>query len=390
MGLVKNWSAIVAIAGSVAITTSAVPAFALTLEYERSIGRPATFQNGDFPGVPGTLAVPQGIGVQDSTGHIFISNGRGIDRVDVFDSQGNYLRAIGSTGQGPGQFDEPADLRFNPINGNLYVGDVFNSRINVFEPNGNFIKSFGGFNGPIEGRLFFGPGGMDFDAAGNLYVTDFSGDFVRVYNPDGEQIRTIGSPGNALGQFSGPGGLIISENTGRIYVNDQYNGRVQVLDSQANPLFAFGTTGNAPGQFKEPIGIDVDEFENIYVADSQNSRVQVFDKDGKLLTVFGEPTRNSAGEIVPPPVPPALGGTTPYGTPIDLTPGKFNWTAGLHYDKDKIYVGDFFQGRVQVLQVDREVDRASVPEPSSILGLMLLGIGITAGKLKNKHQQLAK
>ena len=116
MGSVKNWSAIVAIAGSVAVTTSAVPAFALTLEYERSIGRPATFQNGDFPGVPGTLAVPQGIGVQDSTGHIFISNGRGIDRVDVFDSQGNYLRAIGSTGTGPGQFDEPADVRFNSLN----------------------------------------------------------------------------------------------------------------------------------------------------------------------------------------------------------------------------------------------------------------------------------
>jgi hypothetical protein len=49
-------------------------------------------------------------------------------------------------------------------------------------------------------------------------------------------------------------------------------------------------------------------------------------------------------------------------------------------------VGDFFQGRVQVLKVDR----ASVPEPASVFGLMLLGIGVTAGKLKKKHQQLVK
>jgi DNA-binding beta-propeller fold protein YncE len=373
--------------GAGLMTLAAVSeANALTLKYESSIGRPATFVNGDFPGVPGTLAVPQGIGVQDSTGNLFVSNGRGIDRVDVFDSQGNFLRGIGETGDGPGQFDEPADLRFNPITGDLYVGDVFNSRINVFDAQGNYKRSFGSFNGPVEGRLFFGPGGMDFDQAGNLYVSDFSGDFVRVYNPEGTQIRTIGSAGSGPGQLSGPGGLIISDNTGRIYINDQYNGRVQVLNPDGSFLFAFGSTGSAPGQFREPIGIDIDEYENIYVADSQNSRVQVFDKDGNFLTAFGEPARNAAGEVVPPPLAPALGGTTPYGTPIDLTPGVFNWTAGLHYDDGKVYVGDFFQGRVQVLSVE---DRAKVPEPSSILGMGLFGLGAAAVKLRKNRQQKA-
>lgn len=383
MGFVKHLAIAVASTGFLTLATSA-QASALSLIYERDIGRPATFVDGDFPGVPGTLAVPQGIGVQDSTKNIFVSNGRGIDRVDVFDSQGNFLRAIGSTGSGPGQFDEPADLRFNPITGDLHVGDVFNSRINVFDAQGNFKTSYGSFSGPVEGRLFFGPGGMDFDAAGNLYATDFSADIIKVYNSEGVQIRTIGSPGSGDGQFSGPGGLIISENTGRIYVNDQYNGRVQVLDPDGNFLFAFGSTGSALGQFREPIGIDVDEYENLYVADSQNSRVQVFDKDGNFLTSFGEPTRNAAGEIVPPPTPPALGGTTPYGSPIDLTPGRFNWSAGLHYDDGKVYVGDFFQGRVQVLAVE---GRTQVPEPTSILGLGLLGLGFTATKLRKNRQR---
>lgn len=380
MSLIKKLSITLAGAGLMTLATVG-EAQALSLKYESSIGRPATFVNGDFPGTPGTLAVPQGIGVQDSTNEIYISNGRGIDRVDIFDSEGNYLRSIGSTGSGPGQFDEPADLRFNPNTGDLYVADVFNSRINVFDAQGNFKTSFGSFSGPVEGRLFFGPGGMDFDKDGNLYVTDFSADVIKVYNPQGEQIRTIGSAGSGPGQFSGPGGLIISEKTGRIYVNDQYNGRVQVLDANGNFLFAFGSTGSQPGQFREPIGIDVDEYENIYVADSQNSRVQVFDKNGKFLASYGQPARNAEGEVVS---PPAQGGGTPYGTPIDLSPGTFNWTAGLHYDDGKVYVGDFFQGRVQVLSVE---GAASVPEPVSILGLGVVAVGASVVKFRKNRQQ---
>ncbi|WP_414565017.1 MULTISPECIES: scytonemin biosynthesis PEP-CTERM protein ScyF [unclassified Anabaena] len=383
MAFVKKLSIALASAGLMTLAVVG-EAEALSLKYETSIGRPATFTDGDFPGVPGVITVPQGIGVQDSTQNIFVSNGRGIDRVDVFDQQGNYLRGIGSTGSGPGEFDEPADLRFNPITGDLHVGDVFNSRINVFDAQGNFKMSYGSFGGAVEDRLFFGPGGMDFDAAGNLHVTDFSADIIKVYNSEGQQIRTIGSPGSGPGEFSGPGGLIISENTGRIYVNDQYNGRVQVLDSNGDFLFAFGSTGSELGEFREPIGIDVDEYENIYVADSQNSRVQVFDQDGNFLTTFGEPTRNSFGEIVPPPIPPALGGTTPYGTPIDLSPGKFNWTAGLHYNNDTVYVGDFFQGRIQVLSVERA---AKVPEPASILGLGIFGLGASVVKLRKNRQK---
>jgi len=66
---------------------------------------------------------------------------------------------------------------------------------------------------------------------------------------------------------------------------------------------------------------------------------------------------------------------------LDLTPGTFNWTAGTYYDdKEKeLYVGDFFR-RVQVLDVEQ------VPEPSSVLGLAVLGVG-AAGTLIRKNRQ---
>jgi DNA-binding beta-propeller fold protein YncE len=372
MKTIAKFSLAMASAGFLELLTIST-AHGLSLSYAGQIGEPGF--------APGQLFVPQGIGVQDTTGDVFIANGRGLNpdgtfnpnlgnRVDVFDAQGNYIRAIGSGRQGAGEgFDEPADLKFDPVTGDLHVGDVFNSEIDVYNPNtGEYIRSYGSFGGPVPGRIFFGPGGMSFGNDGNLYITDFSLDLIKVYDADnGELVRTIGGPGTALGQFQGPAGITVSPNTGRIYVNDQYNYRVQVFDPQGNPLFAFGERGSEPGQLREGIGLEIDEYENIYIADSQNSRVQVFDQYGNFLTTYGTPAAAP---------PPALG-QPPFGNPLDLTPGTFNWTAGLHYDDGKLYVGDFFQGRVQVLNISGQNPVASTPEPSLLVGLAALILGVT-------------
>jgi hypothetical protein len=213
---------------------------------------------------------------------------------------------------------------------------------------------------------------VTFDKAGNVYVGDFSGDKINKYTKDGELLGSIGSSGTEAGQFQGVAGVRISPVSGNFYVSDQFNNRVQVLDPEGNPILTFGKQGTGDGEFNQPIGIEVDEYENIYVADSINSRVQVFDKNGEFLTAFGE-----AADAPPP----ALG-EPPFGDPLDLTPGTFNWTAGTSYKDGKLYVGDFFQGRIQVLKVD---DAAPVPEPSSVLGMALLGVGATAMKLRKNR-----
>lgn len=379
MGLIKNLSLIVASSGLMLVATS--EAQAVTLSYDSSIGRPANLAQGEFPGVPGTLAVPQGVAVQESTGNVFVANGRGIDRVEVFDSKGKYIKGIGGTGTGPGQFDEPAALAFDPY-GNLYAGDVFNNRINVFDNEGKYVKSIaqGQFTGLIEGRPFFGPSSIAFDKDGNGYVGDYSADRILKFDNGGNITGTIGSSGTAPGQFLGPSGITISQNSGNFYIADQNNNRIQVLDPQGKPILTFGEQGTGEGQFLQPIDIEVDKDENIYVTDSINSRVQIFDKNGKFLSQYGEP---SGGR------PPQLGEPSPYGDPLDLSPGKFNWTAGSYLDEDdkKLYVGDFFQGRVQVLNVNNS---EPVPEPSTMLGLAVLGGGAFAGKLKQRQRLAAR
>ncbi|MCW5314152.1 scytonemin biosynthesis PEP-CTERM protein ScyF [Nostoc sp. KVJ3] len=381
MGLVKNLSLAILGAGFTVLATS-VQAKSLTLSYDSSIGSPGFG--------PGQLFVPQGITV-DNSGNILVSNGRGLNpdgtfnpnvgnKVEVFSPQGNYIGAIGEGGKGPGQFDEPSALEIDPQTGNLYVGDVYNNRINVFDPQGKFINSFGQFGGLIPGRAFFGPSGVTFDKAGNVYIGDFSGDKINKYTKDGKLISTIGTSGTQPGQFQGPAGVRISPVSGNFYVSDQFNNRIQVLDPQGKPLFTFGKQGTGDGEFNQPIGLEVDEFDNIYVADSINSRIQVFDKNGKFLAKYGQPALNASGQIVPPP------GLTdpPFGTTLDLTPGRFNWTGGTSYKDGKLYVGDFFQGRVEVLNVE---GRTQVPESSSILGLALLGLGASTVTLRKRGQQ---
>lgn len=147
-------------------------------------------------------------------------------------SGGNYIKGIGGTGSGSGQFDAPAALAFEPETGNLYVGDVFNNRVNVFDSEGNYLKSIaqGQFGGLIEGRLFFGPSGITFDKDGTGYVGDFSGDRILKFNSNGDIVGSIGSSGTAPGQFQGPAALAISPNSGNFVVTDQFNNRIQVLD----------------------------------------------------------------------------------------------------------------------------------------------------------------
>jgi DNA-binding beta-propeller fold protein YncE len=386
MRLVKNLS-IALVSSGLALVATTVEVKALSLTYDSQIGKPGF---GPPIGAPGELFVPQGVTVEKSTGNVYIANGRGLNpdgtfnpalgnRVEVYDKNGNWIKAVGEGGKGPGQFDEPSALEFDPQTGNLYVGDVFNNRVNVYDPQGNFINSFGEFGGLIPGRAFFGPSGVTFDKEGFVYIGDFSGDKINKYTKDGQLVGSIGTSGTAPGQFQGPAGVRISPVSGNFFVSDQFNNRIQVLDPEGKPLLTFGKQGTGNGEFNQPIGIEVDEEENIYVADSINSRVQIFDKNGNFLSAYGEPALDASGNPV---APPKLG-EPPFGTTLDLTPGRFNWTAGTGFNDGKLYVGDFFQGRFQVLNAVKH-DATKVPEPASLLGLGMFGIAAVAGLRKKQ------
>jgi DNA-binding beta-propeller fold protein YncE len=64
------------------------------------------------------------------------------NRVQKFDSQGNYLSQFGSLGTGDGQFENPTGIDID-ANGNVYVADLSNNRVEKFDANGNYLGQFG-------------------------------------------------------------------------------------------------------------------------------------------------------------------------------------------------------------------------------------------------------
>jgi len=94
----------------------------------------------------------------------------GNDRIQVFDSEGNYLRTIGSSGSGEGQFDIPQAPVFGP-DGNMYVAEDVNDRIQVFDREGNYLRMIGS-SGSGEGQFDI-PQAPVFGPDGNMYVADW-------------------------------------------------------------------------------------------------------------------------------------------------------------------------------------------------------------------------
>lgn len=76
----------------------------------------------------------------DAKGRIFIVD-YGRNRIQVFDKSRKFIRTIGETGLGPGNFRCPKKVVFTS-NNNIVALDSHNYRIQVFNPEGRYLDSF--------------------------------------------------------------------------------------------------------------------------------------------------------------------------------------------------------------------------------------------------------
>jgi DNA-binding beta-propeller fold protein YncE len=203
----------------------------------------------------------------DSQGNLYVTD-MGNVRIQKFDKNGRFLAKWGSQGTGDGQFTRPLDLAVD-TQGNVYVIDDRSDpkgRIQKFDSSCKFLARFG------EG-LFADPGLITVDGLGNIYVPDFALGTILKLNNQGELLATWGSSGTGEGQFRGPSGIEV-DGQGNIYVVDSGNGRIQKLDRDGNFLLQWGSKGSGDGQFREPYGIRVASDSSIYVSDYLNNRIQ--------------------------------------------------------------------------------------------------------------------
>jgi uncharacterized protein (TIGR03663 family) len=91
------------------------------------------------------------------------------------------------------------------------------------------------------------------------------------------------------GELNSARGMTVDRN-GNIYIADSLNHRIVVLSSQGEQRQAIGSVGNGEGQLNEPSGVSVDADGNVYVADTWNSRIVKFGPDGRFIKSWGTST----------------------------------------------------------------------------------------------------
>ena len=198
-----------------------------------------------------------------------------------------YLGALGTVGTGEGQFFKARGVAVGP-DGNVYVADGGNYRVQVVDASGNFVRTWGS-NGTAAVQ-FVGLFDVAVDGSGSVYTTDsnFGGvggtGEVKKFTSTGAHVWTVGpQTGGWHGIFG-----IAADTANNVYVAD-WNSRVVKIDpADGHTVTAWGVAGLGAGQFAGLHGIALDSTGDVYTLEhgSGISRVQKFDRDGNLQADF--------------------------------------------------------------------------------------------------------
>lgn len=255
---------------------------------------------------------PWGIAV-DENGDVFVADS-GNDRIQKFSSTGQFLAEWGTTGTDDGQFSEPAGIAAAAGNV-IYIADSSNHRIQKFTNVGGHLLTWGTL-GTNDGE-FQRPQGLAVNRSdGRLYVSENLNPRMQKFL-DSTHLATLQL--DAGGPYYGRG--LATDDQDLVYVSAYGKDQIIRLASPSIEGRAYGTSGSENGQLKSPNDVAVDADGNVFVADRGNNRIQVFDEHGSFLTGWGT---------------------------VGSAPGQFRDPIGIDVDVDgNVYVTDLSNHRVQ-------------------------------------------
>ena len=121
-----------------------------------------------------------------------------------------FSYTFGQYGEEPGYFSNPHDLTLNSNEDQLFITDANNDRIQVFTPNGQFLRIFGNFT-DIPFKLQ-SPVGIYYTPDNHLLISSHGTHYVLVFEEDGRFVSAIKGTYQGKERFSGPRGVIMMNN----------------------------------------------------------------------------------------------------------------------------------------------------------------------------------
>jgi len=217
------------------------------------------------------MGLPVGVAT-DAEDRLFVSDAQ-LHAITCFDPAGKLIARFGAASLG-----RPGGIAIDRQRNRLYAADAKENRIAVFDINTfEFLSSFGT---PSKSRkpekgTFSGPTNVALDRNGNLYVADTLNCRVQVLSPEGKALREFGTPGNRPGNFLRPKGIAV-DSEGHVYVADAEFNNFQIFSPEGQSLLAVGMLGTAPGEFGLIAGLHIDSENRIYTSEMYTGRIQVF------------------------------------------------------------------------------------------------------------------
>lgn len=237
------------------------------------IARSRFFRIGDDE--EGKLVMPMGLDI-DAGGTLYVMDA-GARMIQVYDSEGKFLRSLA----GPKWFARPAGLAVDRAGSRVYVVDTGgvtseDHRVRVFDARSGAHLQDIGKRGSGEGELNL-PRDVAVGAGGQLYVVDGANFRVQVFGPDGKFVRAIGSVGRRSGQFSRPK-EVATDSEGNVYVVDTAFGNFQIFTHDGQMLLSVGSRSERDGmaRYMLPSGIATDSDGRVYVVDQYFRKVDIY------------------------------------------------------------------------------------------------------------------
>jgi DNA-binding beta-propeller fold protein YncE len=213
-----------------------------------------------------------GIAIDDND-RLFVADGEA-HHVLVFDAQ---RKPVDEVHEG---MQDPVGLAIDTENRFLYVVDQGLDQVLVYDADSfKLLRKIGttGHNHELTTEGNFGaPFAAAVDKEGNLYVTDMLNNRIEVFDAEGNFVRTWGKIGDAPGEFGRPKGIAV-DSDGHVWVADQALDRITIFGNKGEVLLAFGTHGKIASQFKSLVGITIDKANRVFTVELYpTGKVQMF------------------------------------------------------------------------------------------------------------------
>jgi len=209
----------------------------------------------------------------DDDDRLFVSDGK-MHRVLIFNTKHEVENQITEGLQ------DPVGLAIDTTNRFLYVVDTQQDQVVVYDADTlKLLRRIGtgGKNHFLTSPGDFGaPQGAAVDGDGNLYVTDTMNNRVEIFDADGNFISEFGKHGDGPGYFARPKGIAV-DSDGHIWVADEMQDRLQVFNREGQLLTYIGMNhGELPGQFKTLVGVAIDKHNRVFTTEQEPGRLQMF------------------------------------------------------------------------------------------------------------------